>query len=156
MPYPVSIVIHLEPLAESIKAMLPHVKSGPMKLWGEPVGRPGEDGHVLIAVEAVNDCLRLIFTDDEVLAVWNPDHIEINAQRFKIGLADAMRYTRYYPDRPKIAENILYRDYLIQDRFIAYRTNEDRVPGSGWMPESTRASFPAIEIGDGNEFYRVA
>ena len=40
-----------------------------MRLWGESLGRPGEDGGVLIGREAVNDCIRLKFEDDEVLAV---------------------------------------------------------------------------------------
>jgi hypothetical protein len=65
MSYCVFIVTDLEQVAKNIRTILPEAKSGPMRLWGKPLGRPGEDGHVLIGCEAVNDCLRLKFTDDD-------------------------------------------------------------------------------------------
>jgi hypothetical protein len=58
-----------------------------------------------------------------------------------------MRFTRYYCGRPKCPENILYRDYALQDGLIQFRTNEAWVvPGSGWMHEATAISFPAVEM----------
>jgi hypothetical protein len=57
-----------------------------------------------------------------------------------------MRLTRYYVDRPRLPKNILYRDYALQDGLVVFRTNENRVPGSGWMNEGTAISFPAVEI----------
>jgi hypothetical protein len=119
-----------------------------MRLWGEALGRPGEDGHKLIGCEAVDDCLRLNFTDDEILAVWNPQQVEIGPSSFRIGIADAMRFTYYWPYSPRTPENIFYRDYALQRGQIVFRTNEDRVPASGWMPETTARSHPAVEIGD--------
>jgi len=138
----------IEQVAKNISLMLPHVKSGPMRLWGQPLGRTGEDAHFLIGCEAIRDCLRLRFTDDEMLAVWNPTEIEINAKRFRIGCATAMRFTYYFWDRPRLPENIFYRDYAIHDGLIVFRTNEIIVPGSGWLPESTIVSFAAVEITD--------
>jgi len=117
-----------------------------MRLWGESLGRPGEDGRVLIGCEAVNDCLRLKFEDDEVLAVWNPLDVKITTKRFRIGSADCMRFTQYYAGRQRLSENILYLDYALQNGLIQFRTNLDKVPGSGWMHEATAISFPAVEI----------
>lgn len=136
----------LEQLAESIRTTFPGEKLGSMRLWGESLGRPGEDGVLLIGCEIVNDCLRLKFADDEALAVWNPLDVEITAKQFKIGSADSMRFTQYYSCRPMLPENILYRDYALHDGLVRFRTNLDRVPGSGWMHESTAISFPAVEI----------
>lgn len=59
-----------------------------------------------------------------------------------------MRFTYYFWDRPKLPGNIFYRDYATHDGLIAFRTNENTVPGSGWLPESTAASFAAVEITD--------
>jgi hypothetical protein len=118
-----------------------------MRLWGQSLGRPGEDGHALIGCEAVNDCLRLKLEDDEVLAVWNPLDVKFTTKRFRIGSADSMRFTRYYCGRPRRPENILYRDYALQDGLIHFRTNEAWVAsGSGRMHEATAISFPAVEI----------
>lgn len=136
----------LEQLAESIRTAFPGKKLGSMRLWGESLGRPGEDGVLLIGCEIVNDCLRLKFADDEVLAVWNPLDVEITSKHLRIGSADAMRFTQYYWGRPQLPENILYRDYALQEGLVQFRTNLDRVPGSGWMDESTTISFPAVEI----------
>jgi hypothetical protein len=141
------IVADLEELAENIRRIIPDLKWGSMRLWGQSLGRPGEDGHVLIGCEAVNDCLRLRLKGDEVLAVWNPLEVKITTKRFRIGSADSMRFTRYYCGRPRLPENILYRDYALQDGLIQFRTNENWVvPGSGWMHEATAFSFPAVEI----------
>lgn len=136
----------LEELTGAIRRILPGLKCGSMRLWGESLGRPGEDGHVLIGCQAVNDCLRLRFEDDEVLAVWNPLDVKITTKRFRIGSADCMRFTQYHGGRPRLPENILYRDYALQDGIVVFRTNENRVPGSGWMHEATAISFPAVEI----------
>ena len=147
MSYSGRIVGELERVAEEIRRLLPEVKRGPMRLWGEPFGRPGENCQVLMACEAVNNCLRMKFADDEVLAVWNPRNVEITRERFRIGSADAMRFTYFY-GHPRDASNILYRDYSLQNGLVLFRTNEDRVPGSGWMPESTVSAFTAVEIGE--------
>jgi len=55
------IMADLEQLAESIRKAFPGKKLGSMRLWGESLGRPGEDGVLLIGCEIVNDCLRLKF-----------------------------------------------------------------------------------------------
>jgi hypothetical protein len=146
--YPVSTMTDLNKLASDINAALPNVKSGPMRLWGESLGRPGEDGHPLIGCEANGDCLRVLFTEDEVLTVWNPRDVEIGPARFRIGSADAMRFTYYWWNRPRTPENIFYRDYALHEGLIVFRSNEDRVPGSGWMPDETTRSHPAVEISD--------
>lgn len=136
----------LEELAEDIRRILPGLKHGSMRLWGESLGRPGEDGHALIECQAVDNCLRLSFENDEVLAVWSPLDVRITTKRFRIGSAGCVRFTQYYADRPRLPENIIYRDYALHDGRVAFRTNENRVPGSGWMHEATAISFPAVEI----------
>jgi hypothetical protein len=140
------IVGDLEQLAKSIRTAFPGEKLVSIRLWGESLGRPGEDGVLLTGCETVNDCLRLKFADGEVLAVWSPLNVEITAKRFMIGSAESMRFTHYYCGRPMLPDNIIYRDYALQGGLVRFRTNLDRVPGSGWMHESTAISFPAVEI----------
>src|ERR1035441_9014578 len=85
------MVPSLEAIAKRITSILPDVKSGPLKLWGQSFGRPGENAVTLTGCEASHDCLRFTFTNDEVLAVWNPADVEINARTFRIGSATALR-----------------------------------------------------------------
>ena len=138
----------IKEFAKDIRAALPNVKSGPLRLWGEPLGRPGEDSHTLVGCDASENCLRLRFTDDEVLAVWNPSDVEIGPSRFRIGSAESMRFTYYGGDRPRTPANIFYRDYALHEGLIAFRTNEDRVPGSGQLPDATAQIHPAVEIAE--------
>lgn len=144
VPYSGLTVIDLEQVADDIRATLPNVKIGPMRLWGQPMGRPGEDGHILVGCAVIRDCLRLMFTNYEVLAVWNPRDIEINSGRFRIASADEMRFTSYYCGRPMTPENILYRDYALRDDVIFFRTNEPWLHGGSWMCETVAA----VEVGD--------
>jgi len=140
-------VAHLEALADSIRKVIPDLKWGSMLLWGQSLGRPGEDGRLLIGCEAINNCLRLRFEDDELLAVWNPQDVKITTKRFRIGSAENMRFTTYYQGRQRLPENILYRDYALQEGTIRFRTNEPWLEsGIGYMPEGTAISFPAVEI----------
>jgi len=134
-------------LSLAISARFPAIKSGPLRLWGLPFGRPGEDWHTLVSCDARGDCLRLHFTDDEVLAVWNPSDVQIDASRFRVGCATEMRFT-YYWGIQRTRENLRYRDYSLQNGLVVFRTNEDRVPGSGWLPEATVNASPAVDIGD--------
>lgn len=137
----------LTELVLEISALLPAVKSGPLRLWGQSFGRPGEDWHTLVSCNATGDCLRLHFTDDEVLAVWNPTEVQIDKDHFRIGSATEMRFTCYWGIQ-RTSENIRYRDYSLHNGLVIFRTNENRVPGSGWLPESTVSSTPAVEIAD--------
>ena len=59
-----------------------------------------------------------------------------------------MRFTYYWWGRPRTPENIFYRDYALREGRIVFRTNEDRVPGSGWMPDETAQLHPAVQIAD--------
>lgn len=141
------MVPSLEDIAKKITSILPDVKSGPLRLWGQSFGRPGENALTLAGCEASDDCLRFSFTNDEVLAVWNPADVEINARTFRIGSATALRWT-VYCRLPKTPEHIRYWDFALEDASVAYRTNEDRIPGSGWLDRSAASAYPAVEISE--------
>jgi hypothetical protein len=141
-------VTDLEQAAKNITAVLPDVKSGPMRLWGRLQGRLGEEHRALIGCEADGNCLRLLFPDDEILAVWNPTDIRIDSVLFRIGSATEMRLTYYADDGPRTPETVLYREYSLHSGLVAFQTNVDEVPESGWLPEETADSFPAVEIGE--------
>jgi hypothetical protein len=86
----------------------------------------------------------LRFDVGEVLAVWNPLDVEIDAREFRIGNAASIRWTWYYYGRPQIPENLFYIDYAKQDSSIIFRTNWDQTPGTGMLDSAT--NFPAVEM----------
>jgi hypothetical protein len=88
--------------------------------------------------------LRLRFDQGEVLAVWNPVDVEIDAATFRIGDATALRWTWYYYGRPQTPENLFYHDYAKNDTKIVFRTNWDQIPGTGAL--KSPVACPAVEM----------
>jgi hypothetical protein len=135
-------------IAKEITSILPHVKRGTLRFWGEWFGRPFDNYHWLVACDATDDCLRLRFNEDEILAVWNPADVKITDTTFRIGSATALRWTWYYYGRSKTPENLCSKDYAQQDGRIAYRTNSDTIPGTGWLAQDSASSYPAVDMPD--------
>jgi hypothetical protein len=143
--YSVKTMVSPQELSRQISAILPNVRCGSLRFWGDWFGRPYENGHRLIACDATDDCLRLHFNEDETLAVWNPIDVEITTDAFRIGNATALRWTWYSYGGPKEPENLRYRDYAREDERIIYRMNGDRLRGTGWLePDAT--SYAAVEM----------
>jgi len=134
-------------IATDIAAILPRVKCGTLRFWGEWFGRPFDNYHWLVGCHAIDECLSLQFNEGEVLALWNPSDVEITETTFRIGSATALRWTWYYYGRPKTPENLRYIDYAEQDGRIAFRTNRDTTAGAGLLAQDA-ASYPAAEMPD--------
>ena len=144
MGYSHGIVPMPTEVAAEITNALPNVKSGTLRFWGQGFGRPYDNIHTLVSCDATDDCLRLRFDLGEVLAVWNPVGVEINATEFRIRCAVAVRWTWYYYGRPQTPENLFYKDYAKKDGGIAFRTNWEQKPGTGTLDSA--ATFPAVEM----------
>jgi hypothetical protein len=116
-----------------------------MKLWGKSFGRPGEEGHKLLSVTLTDSCLRLNFSDDETLAIWDPTGIRLEQGELVVLGASAMRWTSYKDLLRLTPESLTYRDYARQeDGTIAFRTNADEIPGTGVMDREWAAAHAAV------------
>ena len=96
---------------------------------------------------ATGDCIRFNFGGDDVLAVWNPTEVEIQGNSIRIGRASAIRLS-WYGGYPKVPANIRYRDFAFIDGSVAFRTNVDITPGTGWLQQEIVQSNPAVLIGE--------
>jgi hypothetical protein len=61
--YPVKTMASLLDIANKLAAILPDVKRGALRFWGDWLGRPFDNGHLLVECEASDDCLRLRFNE---------------------------------------------------------------------------------------------
>src|ERR1700751_2220433 len=125
--YPFGILPTPKQLAEDITNMLPRVKTGTLRFWGKWFGKPYDNCHRVISCDATDDCLRIRFDEGEVLTVWDPVMVEIDARKFRIGNASAVRWTWFYYGRAQTPENLFYEDYVLQEDGVAFRTNGDQV-----------------------------
>ena len=145
LQYSVKTMVSPQDIANELLAILPNVRSGALRFWGDWFGRPFDNGHLLVECHASEDCLRLHFNEGEVLAVWNPSDVQITELTFRIASATALRWTWFYYGRPKTPDNLYYRDYAQQEGGIIYRTNGEMIPGEGW-PGNDARSYPAVEM----------
>jgi len=142
-----------EELAAKVSALLPDRRIRSLKVWGLRFGTRG-DREVVKSCYANGACLRfdlaclrLDFEIDKVLAVWNPADVEISERLIRIGSASAIRLSWYGSD-PKVPATIRYRDFAFIDGSVAFRTNMDTTPGTGWLEQEIVQSNPAILIGE--------
>lgn len=63
-----------------IRAMLPNLKTGSLRIWGQWFGRPHDNIHRIVACSARDNELCLGFDDDETLTVWVPADLTANAE----------------------------------------------------------------------------
>ena len=86
MNYSFGIVRSCKQLAADNFKMLPIVKSGSLRFCGGWFGKPYDNWHVVVSCDATDDCLQIHFNQGEVLAVWNPVRLEIDAKQFRMAV----------------------------------------------------------------------
>lgn len=112
-------------IAERIEHILPHVKAGTMRFFGEWFGRPYDNMHVIKHAEAKDN--RLVITCDqrETLSIWNPSGFKISEKEFQIDSASRVLWQWYYYGRPQTSENLFYFDYFFEGDELKAKTNVD-------------------------------
>jgi hypothetical protein len=120
---------------------LPGVKRETL-FWGVWFGRPHDNIHRLLKCEAKEEILRLYFNEDEVLTVWFPKRLTLNASTFQIFDAERVRWEWFAYDRPKTDANRFCRDFLKTGKTVVASTIVD------WHKPDLRTdlSLPAVEI----------
>lgn len=138
----------VEELAANLSALLPNRWFGPLRVLGwASFGRPREGWEAVESCYATGDCIRFDFGEEDILAVWNPTEVEIGEKSIRIRRASAIRLS-WYGSYPKVPANIRYKDFAFIDGSVAFRTNVNTTPGTGWLEQENVQSNPAILIGD--------
>jgi len=137
-----------EELAANLSPLLPNRWFGPLRVLGwASFGRPREGWEAVESCYATEDCIRFNFGGEDILAVWNPAEVELQEKSIRIGRASAIRLS-WYGSYPKVPANIRYKDFAFIDGSVAFRTNVNTTPGTGWLEQENVQSNPAILIGD--------
>lgn len=122
--------------------MLPNVKVGTLRFWGEWFGRPYDNWHQIVNSTSSSNTLYLHFDEQELLSIWDARNIVVGAQVFRISDAGRVRWEWYRYGKPKTPKNRYFEDFLKSPKGIEWTTNIDR-----YKPEfHPKASEPAVEI----------
>ena len=112
-------------IAKRVNSLLPNVKAGTLRIWGEWFGRPYDNYHRIVGCEADDGSVQVSFNEGETMTLWNPRGFHIDRDTFRIGAADRVRWEWYYYGRPKTSENRYYKDYRKTRDVISASTNAD-------------------------------
>ena len=112
-----------EQIADRLVRLLPHVRSGTLRFWGQWFGRPHDNRHRIVAGEARGDILRVRFDAGEVLTVQAPREATVDARTFLIGDAARVRWEWFYYGRPRTNENRYFEEFTRDDEGVSVATN---------------------------------
>jgi hypothetical protein len=129
-------------ISERINSLLPDVKAGALRFFGEWFGRPYDNYHVIESAEAKGNCLVLTFNEKETLSVWNPSGFKISADEFQIDSASRILWKWFYYGRPRTQENLYFEDYVVEGEKVRTETNVD------WYKPNLQPSLrePAVKV----------
>jgi hypothetical protein len=129
-------------MADRIREALPRLKRGTLRFWGVWFGRPYDNLHSLVGCESKQDVLSMYFNDDEMLNVWVPNELILEASTFQIRDAERVRWEWFAYGRPKIAANRFFKDFVKTGDTVVATTNVN------WYTPDLRTdlSLPAVEI----------
>jgi hypothetical protein len=129
-------------MAEQIKEMLPGMNAGTLRFWGVWFGRPHDNIHKLLDCDAKDDVLTMRFNQDEILTVWSPKRLRLDASKFQILDAQRVRWEWFSYGSPKAEENRFFYDFIQKGMSVVASTNVTRS-----KPEMRpRRLLPAVEI----------
>ncbi len=99
-------------ICDRLTALLPRVKTGTLRFWGQWFGRPMDNIHQIVRCEADADALRIWFNCGEKLTVEVPVGFEVSADAFWIRDADRVRWEWFYYGRAPTPENLCYEEFV--------------------------------------------
>jgi hypothetical protein len=108
-----------------VNSLLPRVKAGTLRFFGQWFGRPYDNYHLIESAKAKDGCLILTFDEKETLSVWNPSSFRISAEEFQIDAASRVLWQWFYYGRPRTPENLYFEDYVVEGGKIRTETNVD-------------------------------
>ena len=136
-------------MAEAITALLPNIKVGALRVYGDWFGRPYDAFHQVVAARATSDGSGLIleFDQGETLRIADPRGLSASHTQLVIDRAAAVRWEWFLYGKPMTEDN---------RRFVEHtRTRNEVVASTDFMPESIpfnpSVRMPAVEILDGWE-----
>lgn len=129
-------------IRDCILSVLPDVKGGTLRIWGDWFGRPYDNHHRVTGATADGVSVTVGFDQGETLRLWRPVGFEIDATNFRVLSADRVRWEWFYYGRLPEAKNRFFLDYRRRDAAIQGESNVD------WYSPAfqTDPAMPAAEL----------
>jgi hypothetical protein len=90
-----------ELISKQINALIPNIKGGTLRFFGEWFGRPYDNYHRIIGSEFQDEILIIHFDKGESLKIREPEGFQIGENIFIIHKANCVRWEWFYYGRPR-------------------------------------------------------
>jgi hypothetical protein len=117
--------------AAAIEALPERNRAGTLRIWGEWFGRPMDNVHICQSCTSEHDYITLHFDNKERLRVWNPSPMTTRGCTLIIATATKVRWEWYYYGRPQLPENLMFNEYELNEKTIAFRSNRSQGRATG-------------------------
>lgn len=112
--------------SKELEGRLGHLKVGALRVWGDWFGKPYDNQHALVGVQASGNELLLTFGQGERLLVESPEDWTFDEDAFCIRRATSVVWRWYAYGRPQSPANL----YTIEHRVtaggqVSARSDED-------------------------------
>lgn len=130
-------------VAAKITAALPNIKRGSLVVFGDIFGGRIDNIHSIVGVQANPDeSVTISFNEGEILTIWNPAGLTVNANEFRVAQATRVRWEWFYYGREKLPENRYYIEHESDGETVTVTT--DQPFGSSYLSPSIDG--PAVEL----------
>ncbi len=109
-------------IAAHIQTLLPQLPSGTLRFWGVWFGRPYDNYHTIVCVEADGDCLVVHFNEEETLRVWQPAEWQIDSKQFIIRSASRVLWQWFWYGRPHTPGNLMSHDFVREGLSVKFES----------------------------------
>lgn len=126
----------------AILGILPDVKAGTLRIWGDWFGRPHDDVHRIVGADSDDCSVTITFEGKETLRVWHPAGVQVGPDAFRILQAERVRWEWFYYGRPQLPQNRYFLDYAFHGGTVRGSSNVD-----WYSPRfETDPAMPAVEL----------
>ena len=102
-------------IAQKISNLLPRIKSGTLRFYGEWFGRPQDNYHQITKAENKGNKLIIYFRGNEILTIISPEGFHISESEFIIKKSQGIIWQWHNYGTDIIDKNLMTYNYFIDD-----------------------------------------
>jgi hypothetical protein len=96
---------------------------GTLCVYGDWFGRPMDNCHRMTAVEGDTSFLKLTFSDEETLEIWDPQNLTLSKTGFSVQSASRVLWRWFYYGRPHLPENRFFIEHTRSGNHVGATSN---------------------------------
>jgi hypothetical protein len=102
-------------ITQKINNLIPKIKYGTLRFYGEWFGRPMDNFHQITKAESKENLLIVHFSKKEILSIISPEEFKISEKEFIIKKSKGLIWQWYYYGFEVIEKNLMTYNYYVNN-----------------------------------------